>query len=1583
MTITADSDNTFGNLVIANGNGNNDDKFALRLDGGKALSQTSTALGTGSVTLKDNLILRLAGTGTANQSHIEYTYANNIAAGNASTIQSYNITNKLSGAVTMAEGSESSLNLATANGGVLHLAGGLVGSGTLNLGAASEVILGAGASEATFSGKIVAAAGANLTLEDPTATADTISVTGTDSFTLGLLGTEDYTLGGILMNKSEGTQSSALTLHFDFSDATLQDYTTLFTSNIVADAAVVDLTLNLLGDLEKGEYVLIDGVNTTFTLADNQDGRFSLRNSDGKVILTVGNDTRFLWSSSENNGLWNTGAANWKKDGTEGTLVYVAGSDVMLNASGQSLADSREIITVNDAVNVGKLSVNALYGLDGTGSLNGTALTVADGDLTLGVDASFSEGVRVNAGTLTVENSSLTANVTAEANSKVTLNGTGMTGNISVNQSTVTLNQATLTGNIAAGKGASVSMDSAKLRGEINFADGGRIVTADNSNGTAHTLATLSGAIGDTETRTLSLIDGTVTLDGPMSLDALSIAAGKTLTVWNNTAAAGAEKHFATVELGAGATLQSNDRAEMTSSIHLGAVRLNGNNAVIQDKHHSGSFTIDSLHLGSSVTDSTLTLRKNAASTWSTVFKLGNETDAAGNFAGTIALSESNNGGKRSAFIILGNADIAQNAVISLKDAQSSDAHIGLGINTSKATIAGIESAEGDRSQAKLFSGYIGEKQAWNTGDTSAPATVGKSLNTLTINTAAGGNYTFHGEVMSNLNLVKTGEGKQTFSGNSANFNGSIELQNGTLAFTGNAAGMLSTASGVSIRGGELDLSALSFNAGGSTGNTTFVLAENAVFSFSGDGIVKFGNMAQGTVYNIFSLSSGGILEGWETLSAANFSVNGTLLSTMGRVDLQLGLGGTFSYTLGANKTLYWDGAASGGLWDFSSAAWGTFANGEAADNEGFYRDDSVVFDSDAAVTVSEGVRVTNLSLSAGTRLTTTGEVEITGTVTSGENSVWTLATGTEQHLSKNQLDGINALVVATGATLTVSDSAMAGFSASNISGEGTVELALSGDAGSGWANDVNLGDGFKGETYITSGSFDLSGAKVGSVLRLADGVNSNSADAATTLTANLILEGASIIHANGNKPIVYDGTVTGANGVFISNGSSSHTFKNEVALKEFRTAHSGNTNTFEAKTSLDKAVITQATVNFAGVTCIDEAVISGGTTNLSGTAELKAVSLSGGTLNVNGHTEISGKLAGGTGGTLATRTGELTLSYAGEDGNSVHILDGAIGGTASGSTRLAEGVRLNVTNQLWGVNGSSVILEKNAALTRGSIEISNRNNEDTVVASSHASGTTYDASKADWTLTNGHIKSLSSAATTLGNRLTNSSVENAGSGLLTVSNAGNTISGLSASGGDIKLANQANELVLGELIVGAGKTLSAYKGTEETEVNEATIRVTGTAEFGAGARLNADLVLASGATLEVSAGGVIMGSTVTLEQSVSLGASALEQANALVDGGKMVLFTGVDGLILGSGDHAKIFNVANDASEENYLSASDYFSNLGNNSLLLYFSGEAGGTFGLLAFSSPIPEPSAFGLLAGLSALALAGSRRRRGKRA
>ena len=289
------------------------------------------------------------------------------------------------------------------------------------------------------------------------------------------------------------------------------------------------------------------------------------------------------------------------------------------------------------------------------------------------------------------------------------------------------------------------------------------------------------------------------------------------------------------------------------------------------------------------------------------------------------------------------------------------------------------------------------------------------------------------------------------------------------------------------------------------------------------------------------------------------------------------------------------------------------------------------------------------------------------------------------------------------------------------------------------------------------------------------------------------------------------------------------------------------------------------------------------------------------------------------------------------------------------------------------------MILEKNSALTHGNVEFSNNGNADATLKAT-AENQQFSIGSANWSLTNGHAKSTASEAATLAVKLVSSSVENAGIGTLTVNNSGNSVSGVVASTGSIVLTNQANGLSLTDLTVAEGLTVSAYADASAAEASEAEIRVAGTASFGAGAHLNANLTLASGATLEVGNGGLSMGSSVTLNQGIFLSDSTLENANALKAGETLTLFTGVDYLVLMTQDGKTVWeNSSETLSSGERIIAASYFTNLSGDSFELYFTGaENGGTIGLLS----IPEPSAFGLIAGTFALALVASRRKRAPR-
>lgn len=2138
MTFTADSENTYGDLVIANGNGNNDDKFALRLNGGTAVSQTSTALGKGSVTLNAGLILRLAGTGTANNTDVVYTYENAISAGNGATLQSYNITNRLTGTVTM---SGTTLNLATANGGVLELAGGISGSGTLNVAANSAIVIGsassamslARSSSATFNGNIATEAGADITLMSPAVVSDTTTFSGTDSLTLRLSGTEDYTLGGIMLSGSTNTDSdgnetttaTALTLNFDFSNipnaSNESTYTTL-NSDITADSTVVSLSLNMFNDIESGIYTLATGtLSGDFSLKNTLNDRLSLTQDNGSLVLTVGTDNRLYWRGEISNE-WNTTDANWYQESSGGNVAFTSNAYVVLAADGaeNSTANSRETITLSADRTVGTLCVKdetSFYEVTGTATLSGTDLAVGmGGNLKLSTtNASFSGGVLVDNASLEVSGTSLTANVTARNGSSFALSDNAtLTGTLSISDAEATINSASVTGNISTAGTGSATLNNLTLTGEIIGENGGRIITASAYNGTTATTkvaATLSGSLnwGSGEENSLSLASGSLYLDGAVNLSNLSVGDGLTVTIWNNTAAAGADKVLGTVNLGNNAILQTNDRDKVSATTSIGSLSLSGASATLRDQYHSGYYAIDSLSLGEDITSATLNIVKIADSTLATVVNLGSEEAAAGNFKGTIVLNSDtgqSDDSNRSLFLVLGGERTAAGAVVNMSSSDSNTAVLGLGVNTDNAVIAGLSSASGLGNRVKVFSGSVGTEVEWGSS-ASAPSTVGDALRTLTIDAASGSSHAFYGEVMSNLNLVKTGDGTQKLLGTSSNFNGSISVEAGTLALGSSSA--VGALSGLTVSdGATLDLSG--FGTDFSSGIT---FAQGATGTLESGATIAFDTLAEGTEYRIFTISDG-VLDGWTNLTASNFTISGTKLSDMGHTELSLGMSGTFSYTInrwdlvwnggesgtwnksdeswqttradsltgetstfatsfvnndnvtfnsnasvnvgdalsvgdltltnkvtvtlngsavsadkvviesgsklkaayasvlaptkafdiaegaelevnvpgdpsytaevsgkgtitmtgsgtlawnptdgtldigtlnitdggtfktesaltvetmnlgvsksatlryqsaGAGKdkhitnlnmangavlqtydesvptaatcigtltmqgstatlkdswnsgytrvdtlkldkgvssstlvlnkyanssfmsifelgsasvaagnfagtielketrggegdrsaavilsgaeiaqnavisissatsnntgstlalginadkatisglssasglgvraklfsgtlasneawvvdkidnaarrtltintaagkthefygevlgnldlvisgsgtqkflgtagsfdgsltvksgtlvlnstssamlgnasavsltggvldlsaisfsesggialsgamtvtngsinlgtnlaagttydiftiadgasldwenmgdyllvngtavsrysgaslavtdagvatlsfssldksSVYWVGGESG-AWDYSSSSWDVgAADADVGNNVSFLTNDTVVFASDASVTVADGVTVGGLTIEAGKHLTTTGGIEMadSAAITTGEGSRWTLAAGTEQTLSKTQVNSVTALEIAKGATLAVSDSDMAGNTAINLSGEGTVELNLS-DA---YGNTVNVGSGFKGETYVTGGSFTVTSAVVGETLRLANGVNMQSAESAT-VAADLILEGTTTVHANSSKSITYKGTVTGENGVFDSNGSSSHTFMAEVDLAGFKTSHSSNTNTFDAKTSLDTATISQATVNFNGETALGTAAISGGTTNFNGAATLASLTQTGGTINANGTVEVTGKVAG-DGGTLALQSGELKLSYNKEDGNSINLLDGSKSGSATGTLRLAQNVSVTVAGQIRGRKDSSVVLESGAELVNKAVAVkfSNRGTaEATFRTASSINDAEYSTNSINWELTNAHLASTASEAKTLTNKLVNSSVENAGSGHLTVSNSGNSITDVYATAGniDIEQLNAAVNLNLSELTVAESKTVGLYSGSGDGRV-EANVTVTSHAKFGSGAVLNANLTLASGSTLSVAEGGLAMGSTLTLQKGLTLDDTTLGRVHALSVGESTALFTGVDGLTLDKTTYTSL-------TENDSMLANPYFTNLNSgNQYVLTYSGTDNGTLSIMAASVPEPTTTTLSLLA-LSALAM---RRRR----
>ena len=206
------------------------------------------------------------------------------------------------------------------------------------------------------------------------------------------------------------------------------------------------------------------------------------------------------------------------------------------------------------------------------------------------------------------------------------------------------------------------------------------------------------------------------------------------------------------------------------------------------------------------------------------------------------------------------------------------------------------------------------------------------------------------------------------------------------------------------------------------------------------------------------------------------------------------------------------------------------------------------------------------------------------------------------------------------------------------------------------------------------------------------------------------------------------------------------------------------------------------------------------------------------------------------------------------------------------------------------------------------------------------------------------------------------------GGGALHLNNEANALANIRVDAGELSVYG-AEAYDLNNLEAAASANLSFYTGIQSSPANEAEVRVSGAAHFSANVTLNANLTLTTGATLEVADGGLAMGSTLTLQEGLMLGDSTLSRIHSLTVGESTTLFSGVDGLTLGSTEYSFI-------TTEDSILASPYFSNLTNNYILTY-TGTDNGSLSITMMSASVPEPTTATL--SLLALAALASRRRR----
>ena len=222
--------------------------------------------------------------------------------------------------------------------------------------------------------------------------------------------------------------------------------------------------------------------------------------------------------------------------------------------------------------------------------------------------------------------------------------------------------------------------------------------------------------------------------------------------------------------------------------------------------------------------------------------------------------------------------------------------------------------------------------------------------------------------------------------------------------------------------------------------------------------------------------------------------------------------------------------------------------------------------------------------------------------------------------------------------------------------------------------------------------------------------------------------------------------------------------------------------------------------------------------------------------------------------------------------------------------------------------------------------------------------------------------------------------ISKVGGGTLTVSGSMENFSGsIEARGGDINLLNQSAGLTVQDVTIAEGTTVSAYVDTEKLPEGEATLTIRNggsmTAE-GRNSKLNANLVMETGSTLDVSGTGgtgLALGSTLTLNPGMNLSQSDFDTVQHLGIGGTYTLFNGVDELTLNGSTPAYV-GQTDAITTEARVDAADYYNNLERGQYYLVYNGS---NVGQVAIFSTVPEPATSTL--SLLALAALAARRRR----
>ena len=679
-----------------------------------------------------------------------------------------------------------------------------------------------------------------------------------------------------------------------------------------------------------------------------------------------------------------------------------------------------------------------------------------------------------------------------------------------------------------------------------------------------------------------------------------------------------------------------------------------------------------------------------------------------------------------------------------------------------------------------------------------------------------------------------------------------------------------------------------------------------------------------------------------QNLSAANFTWNGNALS--GRTEVSYSEGSVTFF--GEAYNLYWKGGASG-TWDTSSTA---IFGKDSMSGEGtvFVAGDNIFFNTagGVAVTISGTLTAGTIAITDGNVTFSGGSVKTTGGTTVSGTGVLNL--GKNGNGSSSFLQG--KLTIENGGKVNLTGGDATGYGANCINEivikeNGELSIVKSFDAG------VTNGD-----NQTLNGGITLQGGKIKGVDASSGGYSKfdlfNANKGITTLSSTTTAEISAAIglRNNGTFDVAHNDGVANGIDLLVSG-----------ALLSRSSAVANPTETFSATlnktgagtlklTGDNQYWTTGGTINEGKIIAGSVTALGTGTINVKSNASLEIDIGSTNTMTQANSAKITSD--NNANANLILTSGKLVLTNAENNfRGTVDIKNGAILEVGSGAKLLKDysnqskiwvrtGGELRMNDFSYGQLGGSPDYAVHRQLDGGKISITGTTSDSGQGFTVSSNGGTFVMEQVGQTLTlNGNGNSstivlggalkIGGAGDIIINKHESmvaisgtGSLEKIGAGTLTINAAGNTYTGGTTVSAGTLVAGNASALGTGKVSVANGAKLGLVAGTT-------VMNVTGGIELATGAKLLIDLSSQTSATesftLDLVAGTVIKYGDSILSGPVS----------------------------------SDIYELAN-WNKTGWISTLSYADNK-------------------LSLTMSIPEPSSFGLLAGLGALALVGARRRR----